>query len=302
MFIYCIRNKINDKKYIGYDSHPIGEMRRWRDHQKFGDDTSHTFFYNALRKYGIENFEYSVIDTADNIEELKQKEIFHIAKHRSFEEDFGYNMTPGGDGHTKESHDKWFYSLPEERQNEILEIRRKNLTVDKNDKEAYEYFIEQLKDGCQFGWDRLSEEERAERTRNHTCRFKHQELEGKEREEYFKEYTKKWKEWFYAQTPEEKEEYGRNMSAIKTGIPNSKIAINWLVVKEDGSIIVALGYNGLKKIFNNMTSRMFQSRATKCKNNPSNFYDGFRIIKINIKEAFHYTGIQFCRPKINTIH
>lgn len=46
-----------------------------------------------MRKYGIENFEISLIEETDNPEE---REIFWIEQKRSFKN--GYNATKGGDG------------------------------------------------------------------------------------------------------------------------------------------------------------------------------------------------------------
>lgn len=34
MFIYKITNKNNGKMYIGYDTGPLEEMRRWKNHRK----------------------------------------------------------------------------------------------------------------------------------------------------------------------------------------------------------------------------------------------------------------------------
>lgn len=204
MFIYCIRNKINDKKYIGYDTHPIEWEYRWRAHQRYEDSHGEKRLYNSMRHHGNENFEYTVIDTAENIEELKQKEIFHIAAYRSFEREFGYNQTRGGDGQTKDSYDRWFNAKSEDEQKEIKANCLRGMQDYLANPDTYKEFCELVSVGAQVGWDRLSEEEKTERTKNHTKRFKHQDLEGEEREEYLRVQAEKYKEWFNSLNEEEK--------------------------------------------------------------------------------------------------
>lgn len=60
--------------------------------------------YNALNKYGLENFEYSILETITpneniNIKEIVKKlndlEVFYIQKYDSFNN--GYNLTIGGE-------------------------------------------------------------------------------------------------------------------------------------------------------------------------------------------------------------
>ena len=87
-FIYKITNKVNGKSYIGQTRYTV--EFRWRQHQHKKDNT---YFHNALHKYGVENFEISLIEETDNPEE---REIFWIEQKRSFKN--GYNATKGGDG------------------------------------------------------------------------------------------------------------------------------------------------------------------------------------------------------------
>ena len=102
MIIYKITNQINNKKYIGYDTNGAKESR-WRRHQIAGRRKKavkwegYSYLYNAMRFYGVENFTYEIIDQANTIEELKNKEIYWIAHYNTFLGE-GYNMTPGGDG------------------------------------------------------------------------------------------------------------------------------------------------------------------------------------------------------------
>lgn len=92
-YIYQIRNKINDKIYIGQTQFDI--EKRFKEHCK--DRNKRNFekrpLYRAMNKYGIENFEISLLEETDNPEE---REIYWIEQKRSFKN--GYNATLGGDG------------------------------------------------------------------------------------------------------------------------------------------------------------------------------------------------------------
>ena len=64
--IYCISNKINDNLYIGKTTYPTIEQR-FKEHCR---DCKKTTFekrplYNAMNKYGIENFEISLIEEVE---------------------------------------------------------------------------------------------------------------------------------------------------------------------------------------------------------------------------------------------
>lgn len=54
--------------------------------------------YNAIRKYGFDSFEKTIIDCEDVQSVLNEKEKFWISHYQSNKREFGYNMTSGGDG------------------------------------------------------------------------------------------------------------------------------------------------------------------------------------------------------------
>ena len=93
--IYKITNLINNKIYIG-QSRNI--EKRWKDHTSTAfNEFDHAYnypLYKAIRKYGIENFKFEVIEEC-SIEELNKKEIYWIEYYDSFFH--GYNQTLGGD-------------------------------------------------------------------------------------------------------------------------------------------------------------------------------------------------------------
>lgn len=88
------------KSYIGQTITP---NRRKTKHKCLSKRGIITKFYNAVRKYGFENFKYEVLVTIclEDKFELRQilnwLERYFIWKYKSFGEN-GYNMTEGGDG------------------------------------------------------------------------------------------------------------------------------------------------------------------------------------------------------------
>lgn len=100
MIIYCIKNKLNDKEYVGMTKRPLNS--RWKQHIsdsfRLNSWEWNTHLGNALKKYGVENFKIFVIEECKSFEEMVQKEIYHIKERKSFNKFGGYNMTEGGEG------------------------------------------------------------------------------------------------------------------------------------------------------------------------------------------------------------
>lgn len=85
--IYKIENKINHHVYIGQS---VNIERRWNKHKNFDDNC---VIHQAFKKWGIENFEFSILEEC-KIEELDEREKYWIKYYNSYEE--GYNSTLGG--------------------------------------------------------------------------------------------------------------------------------------------------------------------------------------------------------------
>lgn len=92
--IYKITNLLNGKCYVGQS---IDIEKRWAEHKSIYNHPrcSNYHIYRAFRKYGIENFSFSVIEECEQ-SLLNEREKFWIQHYNSFE--CGYNMTVGGDG------------------------------------------------------------------------------------------------------------------------------------------------------------------------------------------------------------
>jgi group I intron endonuclease len=91
--IYILRNKINNKLYIGQS---IRVKNRLSEHIQNVVNKKNYILYNAINKYGLENFEFNIIDFANNIDLLNEKEIYYIKFYNSNMREFGYNIERGG--------------------------------------------------------------------------------------------------------------------------------------------------------------------------------------------------------------
>lgn len=92
--IYCIRNLINNKVYIGKS---IDIHRRIKRHigalnmksKKHEND----YLINAWNKYGRSNFEYFVLEFVDiNEKLLSERELYWITQYDALNHDKGYNL------------------------------------------------------------------------------------------------------------------------------------------------------------------------------------------------------------------
>lgn len=94
-YIYKITNLINGKIYIGQTNNP---KRREREHFSLApsilEDNNGKILYNALLKYGPQNFSFEIIE--DKCEDYNEKEKFWIKTLNTLIP-FGYNMTEGGE-------------------------------------------------------------------------------------------------------------------------------------------------------------------------------------------------------------
>lgn len=93
--VYKILNPINQKCYIGITSTSL--KKRINGHLKDMRQGSQSAIHRAIRKYGINSFDISIIsDNAKSWKDLCKQEKFFIAKYNSYNN--GYNSTIGGDG------------------------------------------------------------------------------------------------------------------------------------------------------------------------------------------------------------
>lgn len=94
--IYKIENKLNGKVYIGLTTRNFEErMKEYKYHYENPKYLKHSAIMKAIRKYGLDNFSFSVIeeDIPNNI--LDEKEMFYIDKF-DCQVPKGYNILEGG--------------------------------------------------------------------------------------------------------------------------------------------------------------------------------------------------------------
>ena len=95
--LYMIINTVNEKRYIGITTQSL--MQRWREHiYRFRSGTRDHKLYQAMRKYGVENFTFYKLESFPSqysVEYVKGVEVCAIKHYDSFNN--GYNMTEGGD-------------------------------------------------------------------------------------------------------------------------------------------------------------------------------------------------------------
>ena len=114
--IYRIENLVNHKIYIGLSKDC---MKRWHDHRSKAfnstrEDDIKKPLYMAMRKYGLDNFTFEIIEKCDE-SLLKEREIYWISYYDSYNK--GYNATKGGDlpeGHILKGEEHGCAKLTEE--------------------------------------------------------------------------------------------------------------------------------------------------------------------------------------------
>ena len=88
----------NNKRYVGQT---IRLHKRKQQHVADAynpNSVSYNYaFHRAIRKYGIENFVFEILEDGIPREKLNEREMYWIEQMQSYGEN-GYNMTMGGDG------------------------------------------------------------------------------------------------------------------------------------------------------------------------------------------------------------
>lgn len=98
-YIYCITNKINGKQYVGKTENTID--KRWKEHcnDYLKERCEKRPLYNAMKKYGIDNFEIKELEyLKEGGKLLSDRETYWIEQLDTYNS--GYNATKGGDGNT----------------------------------------------------------------------------------------------------------------------------------------------------------------------------------------------------------
>ena len=106
-FIYCIKNDVNDKMYVGQTTRTIS--LRFAEHKSDSKTTDDCpLLYNCMRSIGRDHFFVEELECIVNKsksklqDELNKREIFYI-QHLNTLKPNGYNISVGGDGSYKQA-------------------------------------------------------------------------------------------------------------------------------------------------------------------------------------------------------
>jgi group I intron endonuclease len=87
MIVYKTTNLINNKIYVGKDSHSNPKYLG-----------SGVLLKQAFKKYGRENFIKEILEVCETPKQLDEREIFWIAELQATKREIGYNLAQGGTG------------------------------------------------------------------------------------------------------------------------------------------------------------------------------------------------------------
>lgn len=93
--IYGIRNKLDQKIYVGKSKNIDQRWSGHRSHLKreVRSKDTNRYLWNAVQKYGIDNFEFIILEELDIDETLfKVRELYWMDYYNSYSKDFGYNL------------------------------------------------------------------------------------------------------------------------------------------------------------------------------------------------------------------
>ena len=102
MFIYKITNRINGKIYIGQTVQSNPKMR-WYAHVNYCRKGHKSHLYDSMRKHGIEQFSWEIIEQGTSIEELNELEAKWLTYYRKLGVVYNNREAGGNKLHSAES-------------------------------------------------------------------------------------------------------------------------------------------------------------------------------------------------------
>ena len=126
--VYIHRNIINNKAYIGITAYGDDPNRRWQNGKGY---IQQRLFWNAIQKYGWDNFEHIIWSKNLTENEAKAWEIRLIALFNTTNSNYGYNISPGGES----------FNITD-----VGVIKRTNSMLETKNKNRIQKSIELLKD------------------------------------------------------------------------------------------------------------------------------------------------------------
>lgn len=182
--LYIHTNKVNGKRYVGITS--TTPQFRWGKNGYGYRKNQH--FYAAIQKYGWDTFDHEIRLTDLTHEEAKKREKFYIALFRSYDPNFGYNQSHGGESANFGKHsgtreyNKAMYEKHKDRAKaQMKEYRNKHREELKE--KSHKYYLEHKEKFIQY-------------TQEHSKEWcdKHKEEQKEKRHKYYLEHIDRYKE------------------------------------------------------------------------------------------------------------
>ena len=136
--IYKYTNKVNGKVYVGKTCTSLAKRARRGEGYR-----GCVYFWNAIQKYGWENFEPEILEEGLTPEEATIKEVEYIEKYNSADCEFGYNIVKEVQGdfsdttriklserNKGENNPRWGCHISEEHRRKIIETNKKRVYTD----------------------------------------------------------------------------------------------------------------------------------------------------------------------------
>lgn len=92
--VYKITNTVNNKLYFGVTQQSL--IKRWQQH-KCNSNKKNYHLYNAIKKYGFNNFKIEIVYKAENKKDMFSKEKELISMYKTNLREYGYNNSLGGE-------------------------------------------------------------------------------------------------------------------------------------------------------------------------------------------------------------
>lgn len=112
--VYIHTNKVNGKKYVGQTK--MNPKDRWGSNGHRYKEC--TYFYNAIKKWGFDNFEHEIVYSGLSHAEANKKEQELIELYNTRDHKYGYNIRYGGSNGV----------LSEETKNKLSQARKDKYT------------------------------------------------------------------------------------------------------------------------------------------------------------------------------
>lgn len=159
--IYKYTNLINGKVYIGQTKHTLEERAINGTNYK-----GSTHFYNAIQKYGWDNFKPEILEDDLSLGEANQLEEYYISKYNSTNPDIGYNISPGGKNNKISDKTKKIISM---KAIERYKDKTKNPMYGKKHSKTSKSIMSEKKKGCNNPMYGRKESEETKLKRRKTC-------------------------------------------------------------------------------------------------------------------------------------